>query len=78
MKHVLRRFRSNKSGVTSIEYAVLVATVGTGIAISANYVTSEFKSLIPSHSCTWDDPDAQADDERTECVSVGGWFFPKR
>ena len=60
MVGLLRKLRRNTTGMTTIEYGLLAGIMGTGIAVSMNYVTNEFSSFVSTHvGCNWEDSDSR-------------------
>ncbi len=73
MKRLFKRFRDGKGGVTSIEYALLAGVMGTGVALSLDYVSSEFKTRFQPVECTWEVSEADVETKQQRCIGAKGW-----
>ncbi|MEL6289559.1 MAG: Flp family type IVb pilin [Pseudomonadota bacterium] len=77
MVRFLKAFRRNRSGMTSIEYAIIAGIMGTGVLVSLNYVADEMTAAFQPKGCTWDAPDPAAEDDHVACIGSEHWT-PRR
>ncbi|MEL7542648.1 MAG: hypothetical protein AAGJ70_02615 [Pseudomonadota bacterium] len=72
-----KSFARNKSGMTTIEYALLAGVMGTGVLVSLNYVADEMTAAFQPEGCTWEQPDPSVEDGPVACIGSEHWS-PRR
>lgn len=72
-----RHFKKHDGGMTSIEYTLVAAIMGTGVLMSLNYIADELTAIVQPEGCTWVQPEesdkSSAEDGPTLCIGAPGW-----
>ena len=67
MTPLFQKFRRDSAGATMIEYGLMAAVMGTGVALSLNYLSSEFDSMMRTHVCAEKPGFVFADKKKYRC-----------
>ncbi|MFM1813589.1 MAG: Flp/Fap pilin component [Pseudomonadota bacterium] len=64
---IFRALIKDQKGATAIEYGLIAAVIGTGLAVSASYVVDGMQSMVKSSACAIDSPLSLAQREKFGC-----------